>query len=161
MSEMSEFYIGRADLKLRFDNRTAFNGKVFFKDELVYLISPFTNQCVDIRNHPEWVGSTICTFNLIVDAFTFINSVLCPYTIYQGDPKNSGLTAMKKEPVPIDPPIYQGNILEIIDIIEDFHLNYNLGSAVKHIIRSNKKEKIQELEKAIWHLQREIQSYDQ
>lgn len=61
------------------------------------------------------------------------------------------------------PDHYQGNSLEVIDIIEDFNLGFNLGNAVKYILRSGKKVKsdyIEDLEKAIWYLQREIQHYE-
>lgn len=52
---------------------------------------------------------------------------------------------------------YQGKTFEVIDIIEDYELNFNLGNAIKYILRCDKKEnKIQDIEKAIWYLQREI-----
>lgn len=52
---------------------------------------------------------------------------------------------------------YQGKTFEVIDIIEDYELNFNLGNAIKYILRCDKKEnKMQDIEKAIWYLQREI-----
>lgn len=55
------------------------------------------------------------------------------------------------------PSHYQGKTFEVIDIIEDYELNFNLGNALKYILRCNRKEhKKQDLEKAIWYLQREI-----
>lgn len=52
---------------------------------------------------------------------------------------------------------YQGRTFEVIDIIEDYELNFNLGNAIKYILRCDKKEnKKQDIEKAIWYLQREI-----
>lgn len=56
------------------------------------------------------------------------------------------------------PSHYQGKKFEVIDIIDDFNLNFNLGNAIKYILRSGKKEdKKKDLEKAIWYLQREIE----
>lgn len=53
---------------------------------------------------------------------------------------------------------YQGNKFEVIDIIEDYNLGFNLGNSVKYILRSDKKEnRIQDLKKAIWYLNREIE----
>lgn len=50
----------------------------------------------------------------------------------------------------------KGNI-EVIDYIEDKELNFNLGNAIKYISRCNHKgRKKEDLEKAIWYLQREI-----
>jgi len=55
------------------------------------------------------------------------------------------------------PPHYKGNKFESIDIIEDFSLNFNMGNAIKYILRCNKKgNKKQDLEKAIWYLKREV-----
>jgi len=46
--------------------------------------------------------------------------------------------------------------IECIDVIE--HLEYNLGAAMKYIWRCGRKDApIQELEKAVWYLQREIE----
>lgn len=51
----------------------------------------------------------------------------------------------------------QGNI-EVIEVIEDWKLNYNLGNAIKYIGRCEHKEnKKQDLEKAIWYIKREIE----
>lgn len=48
--------------------------------------------------------------------------------------------------------------LESIDVIEAFNLNFRLGNAVKYILRCGKKDDPkQELRKAIWYLEREIQ----
>jgi hypothetical protein len=59
------------------------------------------------------------------------------------------------------PPHYKGKTLQSIDIIEDFELGFNLGNAIKYILRSSKKgEKDQDLDKAIWYLQRERHKYN-
>jgi len=56
-----------------------------------------------------------------------------------------------------NPPHYnQGNI-QPIDFIEDKNLGFNDGNAVKYIARHRHKgTAIQDLEKAIWYLKREI-----
>jgi hypothetical protein len=60
----------------------------------------------------------------------------------------------------VDHPLhYKGNNFEVIDIIEDYNLNFNLGNAIKYILRCDKKgNKQQDIEKAIWYLTREIGS---
>ena len=46
--------------------------------------------------------------------------------------------------------------VECIDVVE--HFNFNLGNAIKYIWRAGKKgEKIEDLEKAIWYLRREVE----
>lgn len=55
------------------------------------------------------------------------------------------------------PSHYQGRKFEVIDIIEDYDLDFCLGNAIKYILRCGKKDKsIQELKKAIWYLERKI-----
>lgn len=57
------------------------------------------------------------------------------------------------------PDHYQGNKLEVIDIIEDYNLGFNLGNAIKYILRCEKKHhKTEDLKKAIWYIEREIKN---
>jgi hypothetical protein len=59
------------------------------------------------------------------------------------------------------PDHYQGNKFEVIDIIEDYELGFSLGNAIKYILRSDKKgARKQDLQKAIWYIQREINRED-
>jgi len=52
---------------------------------------------------------------------------------------------------------YKVGGIETIDFIEAKELNYNMGNAVKYISRAEHKgDKKQDLEKAIWYLNREI-----
>jgi hypothetical protein len=65
-----------------------------------------------------------------------------------------------KEPVsdPVNHPAhYKTGGIETIDFIEAKELNYNMGNAVKYISRAEHKgNKQQDLEKAIWYLNREL-----
>ena len=63
----------------------------------------------------------------------------------------------KKDPMVFHPSHYlqHGSGIEVIEVTE--HLNFNQGNAVKYILRCEHKGKlIQDLEKAIWYLQREV-----
>lgn len=56
------------------------------------------------------------------------------------------------------PSHYQSSSMEVIDIIGAFNLNFALGNAIKYILRCDKKgKKIEDLQKAIWYLQYEIE----
>lgn len=58
------------------------------------------------------------------------------------------------------PAHYNVGKIEVIDAIEDWELNFSRGNAVKYIARAGRKSpetEIQDLEKAIWYLQRELQ----
>lgn len=57
------------------------------------------------------------------------------------------------------PSHYTDGNIEVIDFIEDKKLGYHLGNAVKYISRAGKKDPdkyIEDLQKAVWYLQREI-----
>jgi hypothetical protein len=57
------------------------------------------------------------------------------------------------------PPHYRVGGIETIDFIEAKNLNYNLGNAVKYITRADHKDnRVQDLEKARWYIEREILS---
>ena len=59
------------------------------------------------------------------------------------------------------PDHYQGNKFEVIDVIEDYDLGFSLGNAIKYILRAdNKGNRKQDLKKAIWYIQREIDRED-
>ena len=70
----------------------------------------------------------------------------------------------KKVEAPVDdlvnhPPHYTTGGVETIDFIEAKNLNYNLGNAVKYITRADHKgNRVQDLEKARWYIEREILS---
>tara|TARA_R100000700_G_C3069883_1_gene80598 strand:+ start:312 stop:584 length:273 start_codon:yes stop_codon:yes gene_type:complete len=52
-----------------------------------------------------------------------------------------------------------GSKYEAIDVIEDWNLGFNDGNAVKYICRHRFKESaIQDIEKAIWYLQRHLEN---
>lgn len=57
------------------------------------------------------------------------------------------------------PDHYQSVGMEAIEVIEAFNLNFSLGSAIKYILRSGRKPgeaSSEDLRKAIWYLQREL-----
>lgn len=70
---------------------------------------------------------------------------------------------MKNEEVDLvnQPPHYKSKGgIESIDVIESFELGFNLGNVVKYILRADKKgNKKQDLEKAQWYLNREVEKW--
>lgn len=67
----------------------------------------------------------------------------------------------KKADDPVNHPShYTDGKIEVIDYIEDKHLGYHLGNAVKYISRAGKKnpdKTVEDLQKAIWYINRKIQ----
>jgi hypothetical protein len=68
------------------------------------------------------------------------------------------ITMEEPQPDPVNHPShYKTGGIETIDFIEAKELNYNMGNAVKYISRAEHKgNKKQDLEKAVWYLNREI-----
>lgn len=63
---------------------------------------------------------------------------------------------MSKETV--NHPDHYNQGIEAIDIIESWNLNFSLGNAIKYILRAPYKgSKIEDIQKAIWYLERELQ----
>ncbi len=57
------------------------------------------------------------------------------------------------------PSHYNHGTIEVIDAIEDWNLGFNKGNAIKYIARSEYKgNEIEDLEKAVWYLNREIKN---
>ena len=73
------------------------------------------------------------------------------------DYKELDIKEDKKEMVD-HPSHYNMGKYEAIDVIEDWELGFNLGNTVKYISRAGHKDNIlQDLKKALWYLDREIQ----
>jgi hypothetical protein len=71
------------------------------------------------------------------------------------------LDKIKDKPDPVNhPPHYKAGGIETIDFIEAKDLNYRLGNVVKYVSRAGRKnsDPIEDLEKAAWYLQREIEA---
>lgn len=57
---------------------------------------------------------------------------------------------------------YNTGKYEVIDVIEDWKLDFCLGNAIKYIARAGKKDPnktVEDLEKAKWYIQHEIDRY--
>ena len=67
---------------------------------------------------------------------------------------------VRQEHDPVNHPAhYTYGKIEVIDYIEDKGFSYNLGNAIKYISRAGKKNPdtlIEDLNKAIWYIKREI-----
>ena len=58
------------------------------------------------------------------------------------------------------PAHYHADTIEVIEVIEAWKLNFNKGNVLKYIARAGRKDPARELEdlnKALWYLRREIE----
>lgn len=60
---------------------------------------------------------------------------------------------------PVNPSHYRGDY--VMRIIEDFGLGFCLGKVVKYCLRARDKNGIEDLKKARWYLDREIQNREE
>lgn len=59
---------------------------------------------------------------------------------------------------PINPDYYERNGIKVYKVIEAFDLGFYEGTALAYILRAGKKgARKQDLEKAIWNLQRKVE----
>ena len=59
-------------------------------------------------------------------------------------------------------PHYNSGGIEAIDVIEAFELGFNLGNVLKYVLRSGRKgDALEDLEKAAWYLDREIDKLEE
>ena len=56
-----------------------------------------------------------------------------------------------------NPSHYKSGGIEVIDVIEAFELNFRLANVIKYVLRAGRKgDALEDLEKAAWYLDREI-----
>ena len=104
-------------------------------------------------------------FNFDFDSFEKIRKVLSSHKkddiieAYKKDLGGDNLIIGSKETIK-HPNHYQGlNGMEVIEVIDNFELNFNTGNVIKYVLRAGKKEKnkkIEDLRKAIQYLEFEI-----
>ena len=57
----------------------------------------------------------------------------------------------------VEKPSHYNQGIEVIDYIESHNLNFHIGNVVKYVTRAKHKgTELQDLKKAMWYLQREI-----
>lgn len=81
----------------------------------------------------------------------------CSWDHCCSNPKNPKKDAVNS------PSHYQSKKFEVIEVIEEFNLDFSLGNAIKYILRAGKKDEQkykEDLEKAIWYINRHIKGID-
>lgn len=86
----------------------------------------------------------------------------CPKTYASGqrvmlhvrDKHTNAVPDMSKED-PVNPTYYKGR--EVMDIINRFGLSFCVGTVVKYVLRAKEKNGVEDLIKAVWYLEEEIE----
>jgi hypothetical protein len=79
-----------------------------------------------------------------------------------GFEKDCWYCAVKTQPTPPQP-YYHSGTYEAINVIEAWGLNFCLGNVIKYVARAGRKtdNPIEDLEKAKWYIEREIEKLKQ
>lgn len=121
------------------------------------------------HHHCWWCGDKlqggICHFCQSTDCIPKkegrkVSRVVCDHGIRENDycAKCYGYVGGGGNDVVNHPPHYQSKTgLETIDVIEGFELGFRLANVIKYVLRCERKNGIEDLKKARWYLDREIQ----
>lgn len=114
----------------------------------------------------EWASSVVLNGGTVVEHLAgdlpvysaHYEPTLPDYQEFEPAARFEGELGDPVEDVVNHPSHYQSKTgLESIDVIEAFDLGFHLGNAVKYILRAGKKDdRTQDLSKAIWYLNREL-----
>ena len=116
----------------------------FFRQSIRYAI--YSNFTENINDLPEIHYSDFVASIEAVKESKTVDNILMSHEVRDNKPDMVN-----------HPPHYTVNGIEVIDVIENYKLNYRLGNVVKYVLRSDLKgNRLQDLKKALWYLQREI-----
>ena len=131
------------------------------------MIKPITKLCNDILDNDGFNTPKIDCSEVYCEECPFETT----YGTCQGLTPNENIIRAKKyldninKTIPSDnvnnPSHYNTGTIEVITVIEDWKLNFNLGNAVKYIGRcEHKNNKKEDIKKAIWYLERELKNIE-
>ena len=119
--------------------------------------------CNDILENDGFNDSTISCKGISCEECPFDNLFGSCQELTSNENIERALKYLNKinETISIDnvnnPTHYNTGTIEVIEVIEDWKLNFNLGNAIKYIGRcEHKNNKEEDIKKAIWYLEREL-----
>lgn len=122
------------------------------------------NRCFYMEQDRDTAPCNTCEgYNKFVDRNVYINSSIPDFKPLTQAVKNweyEDVFEAPREDIVNKPKHYTTGKYEVIDVIEDWNLNFRLANAVKYIARHQHKGKpLEDLKKALWYLQREIDKH--
>ena len=129
------------------------------------MIKPITKLCNDILDNDGFNDHSIDCSEVFCEECPFENLFgSCQELTSNENIERANKYLMEiNKTIPTDnvnnPTHYNTGTIEVITVIEDWKLNFNLGNAIKYIGRCEHKEnKKQDLEKAKWYIERELKN---
>lgn len=141
------------------------------KDGVSYIRSCNVNEYVKIYSHDEEFKTLVGVAGLLLEKLNnleseldYIKDVVESCASGSANTKTPSCVTKDSPVEKVDHPSHYNNgKIEVIDFIDDHKLNFERGNAVKYICRAGLKDKnkeIEDLNKAIWYIQREIQNLE-
>lgn len=113
----------------------------------------------------KYCDDTTCSNCLLTKTFCGDNGEMClNIELASEEELNEALEIINDFKNPIKPNYYNDTKIAPIDVIEDWDLDFCLGSALKYIKRAGKKENnpsVQDLKKVIWYIERRIRELEE
>lgn len=104
------------------------------------------------------LGSTVKGICLREDLKEALKCLNLEINLQENLPKEEG---RKEEQDSINPHHYKAAAgFQVIDVIEGYELNFPLGNAIKYVCRHSNKNGLEDLKKARWYLNREIENQE-
>lgn len=128
--------------------------RVFTKD-MIYVVIEDLGTGIMIRNDFNEIGNYPKEYFQVIKGDELDVDLSSKYHITTYDKEATG----KVEHENVDHPNhYNKGKFEVIEVIEDWDLNFHLGNTIKYIARAKHKgRELEDLEKAMWYLNREIE----
>ena len=117
--------------------------------------------CIEFKSDNLFTIGTVSDYNSY--GFNYVYDVVDNkgrhYKVREGDVMAALKTKPQETKEMVNHPAHYGgdNPLEVIKIIDHYELGFALANSIKYILRSDKKgNKLEDLKKAAWYLQHEI-----
>ena len=131
------------------------------------MIKPITKLCNDILDNDGFNDHSIDCSGIECNECPFenLNSSCQALTSNENIERANKYLMEINKTIPSDnvnnPRHYNTGTIEVINVIEDWKLNFNLGNAIKYIGRcEHKNNKEEDIKKAIWYLERELKNIE-
>lgn len=131
------------------------------------LVSPYDDEYMILEDGGEYVWTEELFEGVANEAPSITKRINDKHNILNGMTKTDGALTEKLEyqnDLVNHPSHYTDGKIEVIDFIEDKKLGYHLGNACKYIsrcqLKNDGKDKVQDLRKAIWYIERQIHLWE-
>lgn len=159
-----DFELNNGKCCFRFDNKEEYESFIHYINIKGFVSFGRSNYHSIVMKYGEnflmqQLRGTWCFANTVDEGYVVFNFSDFDWSIKESLKETKvSTTEVDSNDISVDHPNhYNSGKYEVIDVIEDWKLGFNLGNAIKYIGRcEHKKHKVEDLKKAIWYIEREI-----